>query len=166
MIENLTKESQLFIYRKRCDRRRTHFFRAIQIAQVLTNNKLCKNHAIKGELDLPVYSWDSIGLIIHDVDLPTIIDHVAGPFHQAYDIDWKLEVPYEGKLLLRTTVKQEGSYFPVSISIYENDMASCEIRRVIKRQKTQREINEAVQAAAEVYEYELRIDCAGEGESE
>ncbi|MDD4989620.1 MAG: hypothetical protein PHV42_04320 [Candidatus Pacebacteria bacterium] len=161
-MKDISKESQLRIYRARCERRREHFLLALQISRILTDNKLCKNSAIEGQLELPLFTWDSIDLTIREVDLPTIIDHVAGPFHRAYGVDWKLEIPYEGKLTLRTTVKQSGFYFLVVIGIFEGSMQSCEIQRVIKRQKTQEEINAALTHAAEVYEYELRIDCTGE----
>lgn len=160
--EALTKE-----FEKEAAKRLEIFLLRKAVLLDLLDNKLCKSIVAEGQCCISEFYWSGYGIWItlHNVDLPTVIDHVAGPFHRKYGVDWILTVPYEGKLQLDTTVKvRPDIQVGVSIHLYENEMASCEIRRVIKRTKTQEEINQALKDAAELHEYELRIDCAGEAE--
>lgn len=171
-IRNASDEALTKEFEKETAKRQELFLLRKAVLLDLLNNKLCKSSASKGQCYISEYAWTGYGvsLTLHDYDLPTVIDHVAGPFHRQYGVDWILSVPYEGLLQLITDVYIEKQpklrqRVHVEISIFENDMASCEIRRVIKRTKTQEEIDRALKDAAELHEYELRIDCAGEEEN-
>ena len=137
------------------------YLRRLTLAAELCDNSLCKRKDTIGTLyvsDMPDWWGSGINLSINEVDLPTVIEQVAGPFHRLYNVDWKLSVPYEGCLVLETEVEKHC----VSIAIREGEHATCIYKKVITRQRTPEEIERAVSEAASAFEYSYKIDCSEE----
>jgi len=137
--------------------------------QAFLGNKLCKSSVTNAYF---FHSTNGLSLTIYDVDLPTVIDHICGPIHRKYNVDWKLHIPYDGRIELTAMIPKPGRKSPpryswdalvcFTINLNEQSMKSCEIVRVKKREKTAEEITRSVQSAADPFEYEYRIDCGGE----
>lgn len=136
--------------------------------QAFLDNKLCKSAAIHAYFHL---SSNSMTLTIYDVDLLTVIDHICGPIHRKYNVDWKLHIPYDGRIELTAMIPKPGhkvsknsweALVSFTINLSEQSMKSCEIVKVRKRERTAEEITRNVQDAADPYEYEYWIDCGGE----
>jgi hypothetical protein len=132
------------------------FLKIRPILKDLTDNALCKNCATRGHID-----WDSwsVSLFLYEYDLPTVIDHVAGPFHRKYNVDWTLRVPW-GQVIKLSTITKTNIH--VKIFINEDSMRSCIIRQVATRKKTKEEIENDIRSATETDVYENVIDCAEE----
>jgi len=121
------------------------------------DNKLCKNISINIH---SFRAYNTIYLYIYDVDLPTVIDHICGPIHRKYGIDWKLTVITD--IQLRLTAKCNMSpYTAFDIELYEGSMRSCNVVEVKIGERTDEEIAKALIEAAKRDKIEYRIDCSG-----
>lgn len=164
---NMTKEERLQTLEQRIAEERRALEELEPYITTLTDNLLCKNIASKVSL-----YWHNkyIVLSIYNYDMATVIDHVCGPFHRTYGVDWTCEIPYEGMIKLKTRVcqnpeeesKWRKKYIEVYIDILEQSMQSCSFIRVPVRRISKEEREVAIRAALETFIYENRIDCSGE----
>jgi hypothetical protein len=121
---------------------------------IFLGNKLCRSIATEG------FAYSVAGtfyLHLWDYDLPTVIDHVCGPVHRHYGIDWKLLVEEE-RLILRAYKNYAVSF---TIYLHERNMKSCEILKIKTGEKTEEELIADIRAASERDRFEYRIDCGG-----
>jgi len=162
MNNNLTLKDRLLTLEEAIQKERDFFNKREPIIRVLLDNKLCKSNApAVRRYCTPVrltYFGSEVCLWLRDYDLPTVIDHVAGPFHQQFGIDWKLSVPFDNYLKLSTVVNG----ITVAIFIEEGAMPSCKIERVAIRKKTDFEREQDIRKAAENDVFENRVNCTGE----
>lgn len=155
----LTKEARLKKlrdeYEKKCLDEEEH----LQNWNLFLGNKLCRNIATRG---FAFENYGSYHLYLYNYDLPTVIDHVCAPIHQALGLDWKLSILDNGVLVLKApfTKNPDSEFF--SISLYEEDMQSCERIRVKVREKSDEELQAALLEASDRGIYEYRINCGGE----
>ena len=161
-LANTTPAEWAESFAKRIAHHKNQYAIAAALAEDLIDNPLCKNVATRGSVSVfDSGVWDrNIRLYLYDYDLPTVIEHVAGPFHRKHNVDWKLNIPWEGRIELRTCLVIDRDDYQILIVVSEGIMATCVIEQVITRTKTPEEIAETLKAAADPYEYEYKIACA------
>lgn len=127
--------------------------------ELFLSSKLVKSHKTKGYFS---HNENGLYLLLYNIDLPTVIDHVCTPIHQVYKLDWKLQVDDHGEMELTTISRYPLPKF--TIFLYEQEMASCSLVRVKVGEKTEEELKQALLNATDKNRYEYKINCADEEE--
>lgn len=159
MLRGLTKKERFALYRAELNRKRELFLRRNKLAEDLINNKLCKSIATVGGLSV-TSEWSdyTVHLTLYNYDLPTVIEHVCGPFHRKYSVDWKLEVLGDGLLVVRTMVNK----ISIAVYIHEHEMRSCEYIEAVVGVRSQEEVARRLKEASDPLIRGFRINCSGE----
>jgi len=88
------------------------------------------------------------------IDIPEIIENLAGPLHREYGIFWNL-VPDGDRIVSLVSTHLRDSYRDIKIEIYleDKDLETCKIEKRLVRVKTDEELEE------DRYVYERLIEC-------
>lgn len=151
----LTREARLKALEEKQKEERKNFEKFEPYIETFLGNKLCRSTATQVTFN---QTHNIFTLSFTSVDLETVIEHVCGPVHRAYNVDWKLEV--HPRYFLLSAILRSPIYLHFFINIWEEEMASCQIVKTAVREKTKVEKEADIKKACETSIFEYRINCS------